>query len=285
MSFRDYLAPGATTLPHNEGSLGKASLTDYIKFNGDLNRYTRTHLKDELKKIPFSDISNIASFFSTKGSRVQATSGVPVLAGVPNETNISLPGKISDSLVKLSKLCSESDYTMVLTNVSDIPANLGNVIEDIVELATFVIVAGFILVIVLPGIILCNLEDPEDPYNCIQAFEVDLENLLIDYQSKCNYTGADCIRDEVKKWATQLVTKVKDKRNGADTDITNDSNAEQLDYRPIQKPLKIYTSKDSFKFMKKPKVGETPSTTNYSYVTTTLPLGTDKWNLTLLTET
>ena len=83
-----------------------------------------------------------------------------------------------------------------------------------------------------------------------------------------------------------MVTKVKDVRNGSDTDITNDSNAEQLDYMPIKKSLKIYTSKDPFKFMKKPKASTTaPLTTNHSYVTTTLQLEAGYWGLTLIKET
>jgi hypothetical protein len=305
MSFRHYTAPDNPVSVHNvspdkpeapKGSFGTASLADYIKFEGDPNRYTRAYLKEELKKIPFEDISILTNFFSTKGaelrksSQVQASSEVPVLAGVPEEANIKLPAEISNSLLSLSKLSSESDYTMVLSNESDIPANLDNAILDIVELGTVVIVAGVFFVIVLPSVflsyVLCYIEDPEDPNpeKCLQALEVDLETLGIDLEQKCESNGADC-KDEVKKWAYQLVTKVKDVRNGADTDITDDSYAEQLDYMPIRKLLKIYSSDQPFQFLKKPVEGEAPSNTNYTYVTTTVPLGTDKWALTLLTET
>jgi hypothetical protein len=83
-----------------------------------------------------------------------------------------------------------------------------------------------------------------------------------------------------------LVAKVKDVRNGADTDITTNSNAEQLDYLQIKKkPLKIYSSDAPFQFMKKPVEGETPSTTYHSYVTTILPLEAGNWALTLLKKT
>jgi hypothetical protein len=289
MSFRHF-NPVLNVPPYKaqgpKGSFGNASLADYIKFDGNPHKYTRAYLKEELKKIQLDDIANIASFFSTKGpelnksSGVQASNGDSVLAGVPDKANINLPSPISDSLVKLSKLCSDNNYDMVLTNVSDIPANLGNVIEDIVELGTVVIVAGFFFVIVVPVIALCEVEDPEDPSNCEQAFEVDLETL----EQKCESNGPDC-RDEVKEWASKLVTKVKDVRNGADTDITTNSNAEQLDYMPIKKPLKIYASNDPFKFMKKRVEGEAPLTTDHSYVTTTLPLEAGNWALTILKET
>ena len=155
MSFRHF-NPVLNVPPYKaqgpKGSFGNASLADYIKFDGNPHKYTRAYLKEELKKIQLDDIANIASFFSTKGpelnksSGVQASNGDSVLAGVPDKANINLPSPISDSLVKLSKLCSDNNYDMVLTNVSDIPANLGNVIEDIVELGTVVIVAGFFFV-------------------------------------------------------------------------------------------------------------------------------------------
>jgi len=223
MSFRhNTLAPDIPVIKDSpykaegpKGRLGTASLAEYIKFEGDPNRYTRSYLKEELKKIPFDDIANITSFFSRKSAELNKSFGVqpgdPVLAGVPNETNISLPGKISDSLVKLSKLCSDNNYYMLLSNDSEIPVNLENAIEIIFLVGSqIIIVVGTVL------------------YNYDGANLETLKKDLIDLEQKCESNGPDCIRDEVKKWASKLVTKVKDVRNGADTDITTNSNAEQL---------------------------------------------------------